>query len=129
MRQAFIISALPLCKSARLKGLPMNFCRMLSALCFLLIPFAMNGQQSEQPASAGADQTAETNFRQLADRYFDEAYFKFNPTAGTSAGFHQYDTLLEDFSKKAIAARGAALHRYQAIFEQVDASKLAPTSQ
>ena len=61
---------------------------------------------------------------QQYDRFFDDYYFKFNPTAGTSAGFHQYDTLLEDFSKKAIAARVAALHRYQAIFEQADASKL-----
>ena len=35
-------------------------------------------------------QVASLSLDQLADRYFDEYYFKFNPTAGTAAGFHQY---------------------------------------
>ena len=37
--------------------------------------------------------------RRLVDDYFDQ-YFTFHPTAGTSAGFHQYDTMLEDFRSK-----------------------------
>ena len=44
------------------------------------------------------------------DRFFDDIYFKFNPTAGTSAGFHQYDALLEDYSKAAVEAHVKALH-------------------
>jgi len=46
------------------------------------------------------------------DRFFDDVYFKFNPSQGTSSGFHQYDALLEDYSKAAVdrqirALRGA----------------------
>ncbi len=43
------------------------------------------------------------------DRFFDDVYFKFNPTAGTSAGFHQYDPQLEDYSKAAVDAQVHAL--------------------
>lgn len=49
----------------------------------------------------------------LANRYFDEAYFKFRPTDGTAAGFHQYDTQLEDYSKAGIDARIQALRRFE----------------
>ena len=45
---------------------------------------------------------------QQVDRFFDDVYFKFNPTAGTSSGFHQYDALLEDYSKAAIDAQTKA---------------------
>ena len=49
----------------------------------------------------------------LANRYFDEVYFPFRPTDGTSAGFHQYDTKLEDYSKNGIQSRAQALHRFE----------------
>src|SRR5262249_42758542 len=61
----------------------------------------------------------------LADRYFDEAYFKFNPTSGTSAGLHQYDTQLEDLSPKTIAAQNAALRRYENLFNRIDPGMLS----
>jgi uncharacterized protein (DUF885 family) len=47
---------------------------------------------------------------QQVDRFFDDVYFKFNPTTGTSTGFHQYDALLEDYSKDGIDAQVRALH-------------------
>jgi uncharacterized protein (DUF885 family) len=50
------------------------------------------------------------------DRFFDQVYFKFNPTGGTSAGFHQYDAQLEDYSKHAIDARVKALHQAEREF-------------
>lgn len=34
----------------------------------------------------------------LADRYFDEYFFPYNPTSATSAGIHKYDDQLEDYS-------------------------------
>lgn len=52
----------------------------------------------------------------LVDRFFDEYYFKFSPTAGTSAGFHQYDTRLEDYSKNSIQQQIAAAHRFEQQF-------------
>jgi len=50
------------------------------------------------------------------DRFFDEVYFKFNPTAGTASGFHQYDAQLEDYSKAALDANIKALHRAEREF-------------
>jgi hypothetical protein len=44
----------------------------------------------------------------MVDEYFDE-YFKFHPTAGTAAGFHQYDSMLEDYSQKSRDAEIAFL--------------------
>jgi hypothetical protein len=55
-------------------------------------------------------------FSKLADRYFDEYYFKYNPSAGTSAGFHQYDDQLEDYSRASIDKQIAVLKKFKAEF-------------
>ncbi len=47
---------------------------------------------------------------QQVDRFFDDVYFKFNPTVGTASGFHQYDAQLEDYSKAAVQTQSRALH-------------------
>jgi uncharacterized protein (DUF885 family) len=69
--------------------------------------------------------SSDAAFRKLADRYFDEVYFKFNPTQGTAAGFHQYDPQFEDLSSQTIAAQIGALHRFRTLFDQVDPGKLS----
>ena len=46
----------------------------------------------------GAPQT----FQFVSDQYFSDVYFHFSPTAGTSAGLHQYDTQLEDYTAAGI---------------------------
>lgn len=48
-------------------------------------------------------------FAQLADRYFDEVYFKFAPTQGTLDGLHQYDAHLEDYSRAGFEQKITAL--------------------
>jgi len=53
---------------------------------------------------------------QQVDRFFDDVYFKFSPTTGTSSGFHQYDTQLEDYSKAGIDAQTKALHQAEKEF-------------
>jgi uncharacterized protein (DUF885 family) len=58
------------------------------------------------PAATGA--LAQPSAEQV-DRFFNDVYFRFNPTTGTSDGFHQYDGQLEDYSKTAIEARVKAL--------------------
>jgi uncharacterized protein (DUF885 family) len=55
----------------------------------------------------------EAAFRTLADQYFDQAYFKYQPTLGTLAGFHQYDTQLERFDRTTIAEQVATLHQFE----------------
>src|SRR5437764_513115 len=62
----------------------------------------------------------------LVDRFFEQAEFRFNPTAGTSAGFHQYDTQLEDFSGAAIRQRTGTLHQYEREVENFPAARLTP---
>ncbi|HLK07978.1 MAG TPA: DUF885 family protein, partial [Candidatus Angelobacter sp.] len=52
----------------------------------------------------------------MADRYFDEYYFKYNPSAGTAAGFHQYDDQLEDYSRASIDKQIALLKKFKAEF-------------
>ena len=66
-----------------------------------------------QPRPAGAD----AEVAALADRYFDDVFFKYGPTRATRAGLHEYDSRLEDFSRSAIDARIAALRDYQGRFE------------
>lgn len=50
------------------------------------------------------------------DRYFDDVYFKYRPSDGTQAGFHQYDRKLEQYSKASVQERIAALHKAEKAF-------------
>src|SRR3984893_15755913 len=63
-------------------------------------------------------------FNFLADQYFSDVYFHFPPTAGTSAGLHQYDTQLEDYAAANIQKEIAALHTYEKKVEAIDPSAL-----
>jgi len=75
-------------------------------------------------AAQAMGQTAGDNFRHLADEYFTQAVFKFEPTAGTSVGLHQYDEQLEDYSRAGVERQVAALKEFEAKFDAVDGSKL-----
>jgi uncharacterized protein (DUF885 family) len=57
-------------------------------------------------------------FHELVDAYFDD-YFKANPSAATSVGFHQYDNQLEDFSVAAHERTRQRLLNYLAEFESI----------
>jgi uncharacterized protein (DUF885 family) len=63
-------------------------------------------------------------FERLADRFFDEAYFRFNPTQATSAGFHEHDARLEDYSVAEMQAEAGVLRRFLAEFERLDSRDL-----
>jgi uncharacterized protein (DUF885 family) len=75
------------------------------------------------PQHLSADGAIQT-FNFLADQFFSDIYFHFTPTAGTSAGLHQYDTQLEDFSAANIQKQIAALHTYEKKVEAIDPSAL-----
>jgi uncharacterized protein (DUF885 family) len=62
----------------------------------------------------------------LVDRFFDQADFRFNPSAGTAAGFHQYDSQLEDFSGASIQQQMATLHEYEREVGKFPAAQLTP---
>src|SRR5262249_44149604 len=59
----------------------------------------------------------------LADRYFDEYYFKFNPFQGTAAGFHQYDNQLEDYSRRSIDRQIAVLTKFKSDYFPLEKSR------
>src|SRR5579871_6279052 len=48
-----------------------------------------------------------------------DAYFQLHPTEATSAGFHQYDSQLEDFSPAGLERERAFLQEYQQKFAAV----------
>lgn len=55
------------------------------------------------------------------DHYFDDVYFKYRPSDGTQAGFHQYDRVLEEYSKASIDDQVAALHKAEKTFSGIAA--------
>src|SRR5437879_12070280 len=65
-------------------------------------------------------------FELLAEQYFDKVYFKFSPSQGTAAGFHQYDNLLEDYSRSSINSQIAALKDFQKMLAKIDPQQHSP---
>lgn len=73
-------------------------------------------------------QNRDADFNKLADRFFDEAVFKFDPVQGTQAGFHQYDTLLPSGARAEIDAEIAAFKKFEAEMGNFDARGLSPAT-
>lgn len=94
---------------------------MRSFLAFVLsgLLVATPLASAQNLAADGAQQT----FTYLTAQYFD-LYFRANPTAGTSSGFHEYDDQYEDRSAKSIADEVAALHALEKKLMEIDPSAL-----
>ena len=80
---------------------------------------AQTGRSESLNAPAIAD------WNKLVDDFFD-GYFSFNPTAGTSAGFHQYDSQLEDYSRQGVESQTAFAKKYLSRFSSFDSKSLPP---
>ena len=48
----------------------------------------------------------------LVDQYFN-LYFQYHPSAGTAAGFHEYDTQLEDYSRAALEREAKSIRAFE----------------
>ena len=96
------------------------------ALCFVIQLFLVSSLAAAQTAGAPSPQT-EAAFTHLVDRYFD-FYFQASPTAATQAGFHQYDSRLEDFSHSAMEAELAGLTKFRKQFSGIQRSELPEQS-
>jgi uncharacterized protein (DUF885 family) len=98
-------------------------------LCVMVAAVAL--AYSESTRARVAAQTAANDkqaaWDKLADEYFDEVYFKFAPSGGTAAGLHQYDALLEDFSRAGVEANVAALHTFETRVKALDPQGLDET--
>jgi uncharacterized protein (DUF885 family) len=92
-------------------------------VCVLAMAMALPAAHAANPAPVSPSEKWST----LVDEYFDQVYFKFAPTAGTSDGLHQYDALLEDYSRAAVDREIAALHDYEKRFLAFDPQALNET--
>jgi uncharacterized protein (DUF885 family) len=64
--------------------------------------------------AARADKdSSEQQFQQASDEFIDRVYFPNQPTSATVAGYHEYDSKLEDFSTKSIGAEVDALNSFE----------------
>jgi uncharacterized protein (DUF885 family) len=87
---------------------------------------ALAGVSMLVPASAqriSADGASQT-FDYLSEQYFSDVYFKYQPTAGTGAGFHEYDSQLEDYSAATLEKQRTALHVWEKKIAAIDPSAL-----
>ncbi|HEV8611623.1 MAG TPA: DUF885 domain-containing protein [Thermoanaerobaculia bacterium] len=87
------------------------------------ISLACSLAPSTAPASSAAPATGDS-FSKFVDDYFD-ARFNYLPSQGTDAGFHEYDTKLEDRSRARIEARIAELKSFLSRLQALDRSKLS----
>jgi uncharacterized protein (DUF885 family) len=97
-------------------------CRLLLLSLGLTSGLAL-GLSSGQPATQTADPAP--SFAAFVDDHFD-AYFAWKPSEGTAAGFHQYDTRLEDRSASAVVKRVETVKTLQKRLEQLRKGKLTP---
>ncbi len=87
--------------------------RVTTSMIYIGLGLAPLSLLAQAQPTAAASAHGEAAFRGLADRYFDQAYFKYQPTLGTLAGFHQYDSQLERFDRPTIAKQVATLHDFE----------------
>jgi len=96
-------------------------------LSFSILAVMMGTSMAQAGREAQAEPPAGWN-RQV-DQYFDDYYFPFHPTAGTAAGFHRYDTQLEDYSRAGVEAEAKALKQARGKIEGFGASGLTAEQQ
>jgi uncharacterized protein (DUF885 family) len=80
--------------------------------CRILLIFAWAGTIAAQNGDA--------QFVRLADRFFDEVLFRYDPALATAQGFHQYDGQLPSRSRAEIEGQVAALKKWEAEVHNFD---------
>ena len=78
--------------------------------------------------AAAQTTTAKQKFERVSDEYFDQVYYPYQPTTGTTAGYHQYDTKLEDFSRSSIDAETASLNDFEKRISAIPTASLDQTT-
>ena len=101
----------------------MRIGRVLAGSFVLLLLLATSGAAQRQKKNVKP--AFPSQWDALVDDFFNEAYFKYHPTEGTAAGFHQYDPRLEDYSRSGVDTEIAALKTYKTKLERFDAKKLS----
>jgi len=73
-------------------------------------------------------ESPKSEFQKVSDEYFDQVYFPNQPTSATVAGYHQYDTKLEDFSQTRINAEVLSLNHFADRVSAIPAASLDQTT-
>lgn len=97
--------------------------KLIPLFALLLAGFTTQAQHKQAESSSANNDKV---FELLAEQYFDKVYFKFYPSQGTAAGFHQYDNLLEDYSRSSIDGQVVALKNFQKVLAKIDPLQLSP---
>jgi len=79
------------------------------------------------PGATVGREDAAAQWNSLVDDYIERILFAFNPSSGTQAGVHQFDALLEDYSRANIEKQLAALEEFEKRVAAFDARLLSPT--
>lgn len=103
-----------------------RFSRWLFAASVVLIGTTFLGANSTMTPTSPHENSAWTH---LVDAYFDTVYLPFNPTEGTSAGLHQYDGKLENYSRSSLDQEAAALRVYEKKVAAFPVGKLNPSDE
>src|SRR5881409_1727575 len=80
------------------------------------------------PATVCLAQSRDAEFARLADHYFDDVLFRYDPAQGTQAGFHQYDQQLPAASRAEFLAQIEALKKLEQEVRRFDTRGLSRTS-
>jgi uncharacterized protein (DUF885 family) len=99
-----------------MKQFPHNS-RTIMKSCRILLIFAWAGTITAQNGDA--------QFMRLADRFFDEVLFRYDPAQATAQGFHQYDGQLPSGSRAEIQGQVAALKKWEAEVHNFDTRGLS----
>ena len=79
----------------------MRLLLLFASLAFVFLMAGCNGGRAEKKRAAD-------DFARFVDLHF-RASFEWRPSAGTEAGFHEYDSKTEDYSAAAIRTRISTL--------------------
>jgi uncharacterized protein (DUF885 family) len=90
------------------------------ALALMGCSLFVSAASAQHLSADGASQT----FGFLSNQYFRSFYFVNNPTAGTGAGLHEYDTQLENYSAERVKEQVAGLHEWEKKIAAVPADAL-----
>jgi uncharacterized protein (DUF885 family) len=94
---------------------------MRTTLAILFFVLLLTSNSPAHPAASGSSAA----FDSLLDQFLD-FYYPLHPSSATAAGFHQFDSKLEDFTAAGQEEVARGLKNYLAKFQALDGSKLPP---
>src|SRR5215813_1344021 len=95
----------------------------------IYLPLISGGIMAATIATSAQGLDANAQFRALADQYFEQSTFAYNPTFGTMAGLHQYDSKLENYSRASVDAEIMTLHDFEKKFDDQPAFQMDQSTQ